>query len=316
MAGQALLLSASAPFAVGLVPLVILTFDAGRADWSRAVWGLIVAAAALGVTSAKVPAMRAPGEVLFSAALVTGVWLIGRYTGRRQRRADELASYAARLQWQQDEQARAAIAEERDRIARELHDIVAHSVSVMGVQAGAARTLLDRDPARARDALILIEATARDAVGELRRMLGMLRSDRPASDLAPQPGLADLTVLLAKVREAGLCVDLSVKGVARPLSPGVDLAAYRIVQEALTNALKHAGPCRAEVLIRYNGRSVELHVVDDGRGQKEGDGAPGTGHGLVGMRERAVMYGGWLDAGPAPQRGFRVRAQLPTAGLE
>ncbi len=212
LGSQAVFLSPSAPFAVGLVPLLLLTFDAGHQAGWRAGVGLCISAAAIAVTSAAVPAMRAPGEILFSAALIGGVWLAGRYAGGRQRRADQMTSYAARLEREQDRLAQEALAGERARIARELHDIIAHSVSVMGVQAGAARLSMGTDPDRARQVLLSIEETAREAVGELRRLLGVLRADDQPPELAPQPGLADLPGLLAQSQEAGVAVTLTIEG--------------------------------------------------------------------------------------------------------
>jgi signal transduction histidine kinase len=317
LAAQVLFLSPSAPFAVGLVPLLFLTFDTARGSDPQSGAGLAVASAALAIASVRVPAMRAAGEVIFSGALIVGIWLAGRYAGRRHRRAEQLATYAARVELAQEQRARKAIAAERARIARELHDVVAHSVSLMGVQAGAARTLLAADPERARAALLLIEATAREAIAELGRLLGVLRADGQVPDLAPQPGLGDLEPLLAEVRDAGITLAVRVEGERRPLSPGVDLAAYRLVQEALTNVVRHAGPCTAELHIRYRGSTVEIEVTDEGSpgpAQERGL-AAGCGHGLIGMRERVAIYGGSLHAGPVSGQGFGVRAVLP-AGAE
>jgi len=255
LGSQAVFLSPSAPFAIGLVPVLLLTFGvAGERGW-RAIAGLVIAAAGLAVTSAAVPAMRAPGEILFGAGIIAGVWLAGRYAGGRQRRADQLSSYAALLEREQDRLAHEVLAAERARIARELHDVVAHTVSVMGVQAGAARLSMDTDPDRARQVLSSIEETAREAVGELRRLLGILRTDGQRPELAPQPGLAALPDLLAQSRGAGVAVTLAVEGEVPALPAGVELAAYRIVQEALTNVRKHAAPCTASVRIAYSGAS-------------------------------------------------------------
>jgi signal transduction histidine kinase len=202
---------------------------------------------------------------------------------------------------------RAAVAEERARIARELHDVIAHSVAVMTVQAGAAETLLASDPARAAGPVRAVQETGREALTEMKRLVGMLREGDDEIGLAPQPGMAQLDALLAQMREAGLAVDLEVDGTPRPLPAGVELSAYRIVQEALTNAIKHADCGHVRVAIRYTDTDVELEVADDGRGA---GGGPG-GHGLVGMRERAAVVGGTLDASPAETGGFVVRARLP-----
>jgi signal transduction histidine kinase len=175
------------------------------------------------------------------------------------------------------------------------------------VQAGAAEDLLDRDPQRARQPLLAIQGTGREAVAELRRMLGLLRREAAAPALMPQPGTAQLHELVAQMDAAGLPVRLQVAGTPRPLPPGIELAGYRIVQEALTNALKHAGPASATVSLRYDEQALEIEVVDDGRGGT----VNGRGHGLIGMRERTALYRGELDAGPRPEGGFGVRVRLP-----
>jgi signal transduction histidine kinase len=201
-----------------------------------------------------------------------------------------------------------AVAEERQRIARELHDVVAHSVSVMTVQAGAVRRLLHPDQERERLALETIEATGREALTEMRRLVGLLRDQSATPDFAPQPSMRSLDVLLGTVRESGLPVDLVVEGTAVELPPGVDLAAYRVVQEALTNALKYAGPARACVTVRWKRGELELEVTNDGSSEPGGDGG---GHGLVGLRERVSLVGGSIESGPREDGGFVVKAHLP-----
>ncbi len=209
---------------------------------------------------------------------------------------------------ERDLAAREAVVEERARIARELHDVIAHNVSIMVVQAGAERRALGNGSGSTREVLETIEQIGRSALTEMRRLVGMLRSD--AHDpLSPQPGLDDLTTLVTQVREAGLPVELHVAGEPRALPVGIELSAYRIVQEALTNALKHAGEARAEVYLRYGADSLELEVLDDGAGALTRHSR--GGHGLVGMRERAALYGGRLDAGERPEGGFSVRVMLP-----
>jgi signal transduction histidine kinase len=244
------------------------------------------------------------GEWLF----LGGVWLLGRWVRQRRRRTHDLEQHAAELEADREALAREAVAAERGRIAREMHDSVAHSVSVMVLQAGAAEQVLAASPERARESLRTIQDTGREAVVELRRMLGLLRD--PAGDVAlsPQPGVARLDALVGQVRAAGLPVELTVEGEPRRLPPGVDRSAYRIVQEGLTNALKHAGPAHASVTVRYGDRALELEVLDDGRGA---EGANGGGFGLIGMRERAALYGGELDAGGRPGGGYALRARLP-----
>jgi signal transduction histidine kinase len=219
-----------------------------------------------------------------------------------------LAHRAERLEREREQKARLAVAEERVRIARELHDIVAHAISVIVVQAQAGQRVLEGEQASAREALGSIETTGRQALVEMRRLLGILRKEDRELALAPRPSLACLDVLAERVREAGLPVELHVEGEAKPLPPGVELSAYRIVQEALTNALKHAGPASAQVVVRYGAEEVEVEISDDGRGPV--DGREG-GHGLVGMRERAALVGGNVESGTDGGRGYTVRARLP-----
>jgi signal transduction histidine kinase len=219
-----------------------------------------------------------------------------------------LAQRAERLEREREQRARLAVAEERVRIARELHDVVAHAITVVVVQAQAGQRVLEGEQASAREALGSIETTGRQALVEMRRLLGMLRKEDRELALAPRPSLAHLDALAERVREAGLPVELHVEGEAKPLPPGVDLSAYRIVQEALTNALKHAGPASAQVVVRYGPDQVDLEITDDGRGAVDGSGA---GHGLVGMRERAALVGGSVESGTNGGRGYTVRARLP-----
>ena len=239
--------------------------------------------------------------------LLAAAWGLGYALRERGMQVSALVARAAREERERDLRAREAVAEERARIARELHDVVAHSLSVVVVQAQAASRVLEGEQASARESLAAIDATGRQALGEMRRLVGLLREDDEPT-LAPQPGIAQLDTLLDQVREAGLPVDLVIEGPPRPLPPGVDLSVYRIVQEALTNALKHAGPARARVTLRFAERGVELEIADDGRGPT---GESGDGHGLAGMTERVALFGGELDTGSSNGRGFRVRARLP-----
>jgi signal transduction histidine kinase len=227
---------------------------------------------------------------------------------RRELLATLLGERAERAERERELRAREAVADERARIARELHDVVAHDVSVMVVQAQGAARVLEGEQPQVRQALAAIEATGREAVDEMRRLLGVLRRSDDELAVAPQPSLGQLEALVAGVRDAGLPVELEVVGEPRTLPPGVDLSAYRIVQEALTNALKHAGPARARVVVRYEADAVALEVSDDGPGVAE---AVGTGHGLVGMRERVALYGGDLEAGESREGGWALRARLP-----
>jgi AcrR family transcriptional regulator len=211
-----------------------------------------------------------------------------------------------------EELTKRAVAAERASIARELHDVIAHNVSVMVVQAGANRVNPPTEPAAAGEAFASIEATGRQALSETRRLLGLMRRDGERQSPAPQPGLEHLTALADQVHKAGLPVTVLVRGDPRPLPAGLNLSAYRIIQEALTNVLKHAGPATTEVLVRYLDRELEIQVIDHGPPSlPPPDGRKGSGHGLIGMRERVALYGGQLEVGPVPGGGFRVWACLP-----
>jgi signal transduction histidine kinase len=238
-------------------------------------------------------------------------WLIGDNLRVRRAYTRQLEDRAIELERDREEKAAQAVTEERARIARELHDVVAHHVSVMVVQAAGARRIADKDPAAARMALEAVEAAGRTALTEMRRMLEVLRADDPG--MGPQPGLAELERLISQVRDVGLPVELNVEGNACCLPAGMDLAAYRIVQEALTNTVKHGGKATARVNVRYSDDNLEIEVIDDGRGAA----APllateaSGGHGLIGMKERVALYGGELQTGPILPGGYRVFARLP-----
>jgi signal transduction histidine kinase len=252
-----------------------------------------------------VPALAMSGgitadNVIFFSLIFGAPWIAGRAVRQRRLNERELELEKGR--------AATSIVEERARIARELHDVVAHSISVMVVQARGGRRVLESEPADAREALAVIESTGQQALDEMRRLVGMLRSGDETLPLAPQPSLSELGTLVEQVRAAGLPVELAVEGEARDLPPGVDLSAFRIVQEALTNALTHAGPARARVVLRYLADDLELEISDDGRGN---GGASGSGYGLVGMRERVSVYGGELQAGRHPEGGYTLRVRLP-----
>lgn len=238
----------------------------------------------------------------FTAVTIIVMVLLRRIVGERDRRA-ELAER------ERDIAAREAVLDERARIARELHDAIAHNVSMMVLQAGAERRVLDGHAGATREVLEGIEHTGRSALTEMRRLVGMLRSDS-ADPLAPQPGLDDLPTLVMQVREAGVPVDLLVEGERSELPVGVGLSGYRIVQEALTNVLKHAGDASATVRVCYAPGSLQLEIIDSGCGRTD-PGSGGGGHGLVGMRERVALYGGRFSAGHAPDGGFAVHVLLP-----
>ena len=275
----------------------------------QAVTGLLLlqGVLAVGMHNSKTQSL---GDTVWSLVTFTVAWAVGFGLNQKFREADEARERAARLEREREEQARAAVAEERARIARELHDIVGHSVSVMTVQAAGVRSLLRPHQEREREALQIVEQTGREALAEMRRLVGVLRRPEEAPALAPQPSLEHVDKLVEQAREAGLPVELRVEGEPVKLAAGVDLTAYRLVQEGLTNALKHARAQSAEVLVRYEDGQVELTVSDDGDG---GGGGDSGGHGLVGMRERVTVYGGELEAGPRPHGGYRLRATLPVS---
>ena len=242
------------------------------------------------------------GELAFGLFVMFLVWYIGRRIRFRGERAEQ-------LEREQTAEARRAVAEERTRIARELHDVVAHRVSLMTVQAGAAKTVAADDPEGALQAMEAVEQAGRQALDELRHLLGVLRPDAEVEVLGPQPGLADVPRLVEQLGEAGLEVSLTIDGAQTDLPARVDLFAYRIVQEALTNVLKHAGShARTEVRVGTDNHGVEIEVLDNGHGATI---LPRSGHGIVGMRERALLLGGSLDTGPRPGGGFQVVAYLP-----
>jgi signal transduction histidine kinase len=292
------------PFVAALSAAVAFGLIADRRQ-AIAGWTVVVAAAAVVSYQTSSPF----SDFFWLLLILTLAWFFGVSLGTRTEQARELRARVEAAERERTFAAERATAEERARIARELHDVVAHSVSVMVVQASGVRRLLKEEQHRERDALLSVEQIGRQALTEMRRMLGVMRTgtEQPAA-LAPQPGLQYLDRLIAQVEEAGLPVSLRVEGERPELPPGVDLSAYRIIQEGLTNALKHSKGAHAEVLIRYVDSSVQLEIADDGAGAVNGD---GNGHGLVGMRERVALYGGKLEAGPRDGGGFVLRAELP-----
>jgi signal transduction histidine kinase len=291
-------------FAGGFAMLVAL-YSVGR-HASSDLWSYI----GLGGASAVLGFDYLLGEVTaaavgFGIVVLSLVWYIGKRIRMRAERA-------ALLEQEQTAEAHRAVAEERTRIARELHDVVAHRVSLMTVQAGAARTVGSEDPQAALRAMEAVEHAGREALDELRHLLGVLRPKADCRSLGPQPGLADVARLVDQFGEAGLDVALTMSDVPADLPARVDLSAYRIVQEALTNVLKHAGPgARAEVQLGINNDAVCIEITDDGHAATT---LPGSGHGIMGMRERALLLGGSLIAGPRADGGFRVMARLPIGG--
>ncbi|MEA2717242.1 MAG: hypothetical protein QOI99_1559 [Actinomycetota bacterium] len=250
----------------------------------------------------------------YNGGLLALPWVAGAAIRSLRQSKLELADRAVELHREREENARQAVFAERVRIARELHDVVAHHVSVMGVQAGAARRVMQRQPEKAAEALSSIEASSRQAVLELHRLLGFLRRDGEADEIAPQPGLAQLGDLVAEAAQGDLSVDLSIEGEPRPLSPTLEVSAYRVIQEALTNTRKHSGGGRAMVRVLYGPATLEVEVLDDGRACRDGATHSEGGQGLIGMRERASLHGGHFRAGPRPEGGFAVHATFPVNG--
>lgn len=252
------------------------------------------------------------GDYFFTPVLFTIGWLLGYALRERTEQSEAAEERASRAERDRESAARIAVAEERARIARELHDVVAHAVSVMVLQVGAVRHRMPESDAENRDALSNVEQAGRSALAEMRRLLGAMRRDDERAELVPHPGLADLPALLDDVRAAGLAVELRVLGERVDLPPGLDLSAYRIVQEALTNALKHADAHRADVEVQYDPDALCVEVRDDGRGMST---PAGVGHGLVGIGERVKIYGGDMTTGRSPTGGFVLRARIPMGGV-
>jgi signal transduction histidine kinase len=294
------------PFLAGCAAVFLIGLLRERA---QAAAGLVLAIGVTAFATYRDPLGNLDGFIATSVILGI-VWTIAFALSRKLEEANEAKERATRAEREREQRARAAVSEERARIARELHDVVGHSVSVMTVQASAVRRLLRPEQEREREALLIVEQTGREALAEMRRMVGVLRRPEEAPALAPQPSLEHIDRLIEQAREAGLPVELRVEGNPLPLPAGIDLTAYRLIQEGLTNALKHARAERAQVLVRYSAADIEVTVSDDGRGSGSDDGG---GHGLVGMRERVAVYGGELEAGPLPDGGYRLRARLPVA---
>jgi signal transduction histidine kinase len=303
---------AAASYPPALTPVVLLSVytAATRLSWtaSRRLLVIAVIVSALGATLGSGP------TDVSTPVLVAATWLLGHYVRTRRLYTDELERKNRELEQAQHDLARRAVVEERLRIARELHDVVAHALSVIAVQAGAGRMVGEDSPSTAREALASIETASRSALGEMRRLLMVLRSDEgEVEPLVPSPGLSELEGLVAATVRSGLAVEVRTEGDRVALPAGVDLAAYRIVQEALTNVRKHAHASRATVVVSYDPGELGIEVLDDGVGPCA-NGRLGAGHGLVGMRERAALYGGTVETGPGLDGGFRVTARFPCLG--
>jgi len=296
------------------LPLVVATYSVAR--WGRGRQPLVGAAfvaAALVFIDLAVPPLQGSNQIVFHWGVSILAWLAGFGLRRYARRWEAALRRAVDAEVAVAEQAMAAVLAERTRIARELHDIVAHSASMIVVQAGAAALIVEDDPPAVRTALATIRSTGTDALGEMRRLVTLLRESDEPHTLAPQPGLAGLSTLIEDARSHGLEAGLAVAGKPRDLPAGVDLAAYRIVQEALTNVRRHATASHVQVQLSYHPECVGIEITDDGVGAGASASTRGGGHGLIGMRERAALYGGQLETGTAHGCGFTVRATLPLA---
>jgi signal transduction histidine kinase len=321
IAAESLIIGRSPEGGEILFPILIALYSVGAyADRDRAVVGFFVGIVAMAIDIVQDPnhEVASLGGVVIAAGffgvfLGGAAWLVGRHVRSRRIHADQFQQRALHLEREQSEFAQAAAEAERVRIARELHDVVAHSVSQMGVQAGAAERVMERDPDRARESLRSIQATSREAIRELRRLLSVLRTaEQP--ELAPQPGLVSLDPLIARAREGGTPVDLRIDGEPGQIPTGVELSAYRVVQESLTNVQKHAPGAATRVDVNCLSDRIELTVENDtpavGSGEVE-TGRGRRGYGLVGMRERVALYGGDMTVGPRAGGGFAVRVILP-----
>lgn len=300
-----------------LAVLLLAYTLAAHVDRPRSlVVGLVIGVVLVGVmvTGVVVDDEDLPAIAVVGNAIVFATaWTIGDSVRNRHAYLAEVEARADRAERDREAAAEQAVQDERVRIARELHDVVAHSVSVMVVQAGAAQRVLDRHPDQAAESLAVIETIGRGALDELRRVLGVLRSEGDTT-VKPQPTADDVAALVAEWRDGGLDVDLQVVGERPELADGVSLTVYRVVQEALTNVMKHAGPAHVDVVVRYGDR-VEVEVIDDGRGPCDAAAVPSAGHGHIGMRERVELFGGELSVGRRPGGGYRVRATLPLTPL-
>jgi signal transduction histidine kinase len=297
------------PFMVSLFPVGLASaFLLGNLRDSRQAWtGLAIVLGGITTVVYNIPGHATP-ELLFIPVDFGISWAAGFALRERAEKAEAAEIRATQAEREREAAARIAVAEERARIARELHDIVAHAVSVMVLQVGAVRHQLPDALAEDRDALKGVERAGRTALAEMRRLLAAIRPDGDEAELVPQPGLDGLNSLLEEVGRAGLPVELHVDGKPYPLPRGIDLSAYRILQEGLTNALKHARATRADVTVRYRPDEVQLEVRDDGQGSATSD---GLGHGLVGVRERVKIFGGEMSAGKAMEGGFVLSTRLP-----
>jgi signal transduction histidine kinase len=296
------------PLGSPAVPLIVY-LGAIRLHDRRSFAMLAISAVAAWIAATMAAGATDPQSVL----IVAGSWLLGHYVRTRRLLVAELQRRALDIERERDERAMRAVAEERLRIARELHDILAHTMTVAAVQAGTGRLVGPDHPAEAIKALTAVEETARSAMHEMRQILTVLRADDTDAMVTPTPGLDGLDALVSQTTQAGIAVHVHVEGEPRPLPTSVSLAAYRITQEALTNVIKHAGRANATVLVRYTDHDVTVQIGDDGHPTTS---TTGAGHGLIGMRERVAVHGGELTAGPVSGGGFQVTARLPLSTVE
>jgi signal transduction histidine kinase len=291
-----------------LTPLLALYAVASQVPNRESVWGLAAAAGALIVAEVTLGNPSDMGTVTGNLIGLLAAWYMGTSIFSRQDYVRRLEERTKELQEAREDLADQAVANERMRIARELHDVVAHSLSIIAVRAGIGAHVIDQNPEEARTALKTAEEVSRKALDEMRRLLGVLR-DGDGAALAPLPGLAELPSLIERISETGPQVDLRIEGTQEELAAGLDLTAYRIIQESLTNVMKHAGASRARVMLTFDPGRLTIEVVDDGSAPYR---ANGSGLGLRGMKERAELFGGTLEAGPLKNGGFRVHATLPS----
>jgi signal transduction histidine kinase len=296
---------------LGVVGLAAAFMLGNLRDSRKAGIGLVIILGCIVIVVVNIPGAQTTGDLVFIPLRFVVAWVAGYALRERAEQAEAAEERASRAEREREAAARVAVAEERARIARELHDIVAHAVSVIVLQVGAVRHKLPAALGEDRDALRGVERAGRTALAEMRRLLAAIRPDGDEAELVPQPGLDGLNSLLEEVGRAGLPVELHVDGKPYPLPRGIDLSAFRIVQEGLTNALKHARATRADVTVRYRPDEVQLEVRDDGRGSATSD---GLGHGLVGVGERVKIYGGEMSAGKTTEGGFILSTRLPLGG--
>lgn len=306
--GLAVLLLGLPMVVLGLAALLAMYALAAQVPRDRSIWGLAAAIAGLLVGEVVTGLPQDLSTIVGNVLILSCAWLIGSFVYVRQLSLVQLELRTKELEAARDELARVIVTEERLRIARELHDVVAHSLSLIAVQSGVGAHVMEEQPEEGRRALRAVEEVSRQALTEMRRLLGVLREDAEP-DLSPVRGLSGVDEIIKQISVAGPCVELQVLGNRRPLTPAVESTAYRIIQESLTNVVKHSRASKARTVLDYGPDRLVIEVVDDGHGPSQDNGD--SGYGLAGMQERAALFGGSLDAGPLRDGGFRVRAELP-----